>query len=94
MRDRQNFVKILPNARAISCMEKALEWPASHLRDIDQARAFGLVALARARDVSVEDIARRGRHHGVKAPSVWHELALEAADRIATGLKVKRVMVF
>lgn len=76
-------------------MERALAWPGAYLRHKpDLGRALNVVALATAREVSVEDVVQRGKRAGVLAPSVWHEMALEGADRIARGLRGDRVVVF
>jgi hypothetical protein len=76
-------------------MEAALGWPGAYLRDEpERARALNVVGLATSREVSVEDVAGRGKHRGVKSPAVWHELAQAAAHEIAVGLRVDRVAVF
>jgi hypothetical protein len=92
---RRNRARIMPSAREISVMERALEWPGRHLRHrLELARALNICALAQARELAVEDVVRRGKHAGVRSPTEWHRLALEAADRIAVGLQVDRIAVF
>ena len=92
---RRNCVRILPSAHEISAMDRALEWPGRHLRrHLELARALNICALARARELSVEDVVKRGKHAGVRSPTQWHRLAIEAAHRIAVGLQVARVAVF
>lgn len=84
-----------PLAIEIMHMERALAWPGAYLRHKpDLGRAFNVVALATSREVSVEDVVRRGKHCGVLAPAIWHEMAQEGADRIARGLRGDPVMVF
>ena len=58
------------------------------------AKNNGRRSLAQARELPVEDVVRRGKHAGVRSPTEWHRLALEAAHRIAVGLQVDRVAVF
>jgi hypothetical protein len=92
---RRNRVRIMPSAREISAMERALEWPGRHLRcHLELARALNICALAQARELPVEDVVKRGKHAGVRSPTELHRLALEAADRIAVGLQVDRMAVF
>ena len=92
---RRNRVRIMPSAREISAMEGALEWPGRHLRrHLELARALNICALAQARELPLEDVVRRGKHAGVRAPTEWHRLAQEAAHRIAVGLQVDRIAVF
>jgi hypothetical protein len=92
---RRNRVRVMPSAREISVMERALGWPGRHLRcHLELARALNICALAQARELPVEDVVKRGRHAGVRSPTEWHRLALEAADRIAVGLQVDRIAVF
>jgi hypothetical protein len=88
-------VRERPSALEISIMERALFWPGRYLRDRHElARALNLCGLATVRGVSVRDVVKRGKHRGVRSPSAWHELALEAAHRIAVGLRVDRIAVF
>ena len=92
---RRNRVRIMPSAHQISVMERALEWPGRHLRlQLELARALNICALAQARELPLEDVVRRGKHAGVRAPTEWHRLAQEAAHRIAVGLQVDRIAVF
>lgn len=84
-----------PTAVEISHMERALFWPGRCLRgQLDQVRALNLTALARVRGVSVGDVVRCGKHVGVKSPAPWQALALEAAHRIAVGLRTDGIAVF
>jgi hypothetical protein len=93
--DRNAVRRDPPSAAEISFMERAIEWPGLYLRGrVDEARALNLIGFARASEVEVADAARRGKHHDVKSSSRWQELALEAAHRIAVGLRVDRVAVF
>jgi hypothetical protein len=92
---RRNQVRLPPSAREVSQMERALSWPGAHLGGaFDLVYALNATALARAREVELADIIRRGRHAGVRSTIAWHQLALEAADRIAHGLVRDRVAVF
>ena len=92
---RRNRVRVMPSAHQISAMERALEWPGRHLRHhLELARALNICALAQARELAVEDVVRRGKHAGVRSPTEWHRLALEAAHRIAVGLQIDRIAVF
>ena len=77
-------------------METVLLWPGTYLRrkPPDIARAFNLSALAMAKEVSIEDLVKRGRRAGVKAPAIWQELAQQAAHEVAVGLRIDRVAVF
>jgi hypothetical protein len=84
-----------PTSIEIMRMETCLCWPGAYLRDEpERARALNVVGLATSREVSVEDVAGRGRHRGVKSATVWHELAQQAAHAIAVGLRIDRVAVF
>ena len=95
LRQERNTVWIPPSSSEISCMEVCLAWPGDYLRDeFDLARAFNLVGFAAARELNLEDVIRRGRHAGVRCPTVWHELAIEAALRVAVGLRIAGVAVF
>jgi hypothetical protein len=92
---RHNRVRIMPSAHQISAMERALEWPGRHLRlHLQLAQALNVCGLAQARELPVEDVVKRGTHAGVRSPTEWHRLALEAADRIALGLQVDGIAVF
>jgi hypothetical protein len=77
-------------------MERALSWPGSYLRGgpVDLIRALNLTSLARARGIELDQVVRRGKHGGVRSSSAWQDLALEAAHRIAIGLRVDRIAVF
>jgi hypothetical protein len=78
-----------PTAQEISCMEHALFWPGTYLRDrVELARALNVCGFAQARGLSVRDVVRPGKHHGVRSPAEWNRLALEAADQIAVGLRI------
>jgi hypothetical protein len=85
-----------PSAQEISHMERALFWPGRYLRDrsTDLARALNLTSLARARGVGLDAVVRRGKQSGVRSSSAWQELALEATNQIAVGLRVDRIAVF
>jgi hypothetical protein len=81
---------------SVSCrrpaMERALEWPGRLLRrHLELAQALNICALAQARQLPVEDVVRRGKHAGVRSPTEWHRLALEAAHRIGVGQQVDRI---
>jgi hypothetical protein len=95
VRQERNRVRIPPSSQDISRMERAIGWP-SYLRGCDPylGRAFNVVGLAAARDVSVEDIVRHGKHGGVRSATEWHKLSLRAADVIAAGLRSDQVVVF
>jgi hypothetical protein len=92
----RNTVRTRPSAQEISQMERSLSWPSAYLRgsDPDMCRAFNLVGLATAREVSVDDVARHGRRTNVKSPTEWHRIAIDAASEIAAGLRVDKVAVF
>jgi hypothetical protein len=85
-----------PSAQEISHTERALFWPGRYLRDrsTDLARALNLTSLARARGIGLDAVVRRGKHSGVRSSSAWQELALEATNQIAVGLRVDRIAVF
>jgi hypothetical protein len=92
---RRNQVRLLPSAREVSQMERALLWPGEYLRSaFDLVYALNATALACAREVELEDVVKRGRRAGVRSTIVWQQLALEAADRIARGLGRDRVTIF
>ena len=94
-RKERNRVRIPLSSGEISRMEICLAWPGDYLRDeFDLARAFNLVGFATARELDLADLIRRGRHAGVRSPTVWHELAIDAADRIAVGLTADKATVF
>ena len=98
-RQQRNRVRIPPSSGEISHMEAAIGWPSEYLRgsDPDLPRALNLAALANVRSLSIEDLLERGdrgRHANVRSPTQWHELALDAADRIAAGLTADRATVF
>jgi hypothetical protein len=94
--EERNYVKIPPSSLEISNMEAAIGWQSDYLRDRDPAltRAFNLCGLAAARGCSIEDVTRRGRHAGTLSPTIWREMGLAAAVRIAAGLIADRVGVF
>jgi hypothetical protein len=94
--EQRNRVRIPPSSLEISAMERALDWPQTYLRGrpFESVYALNVTALARARETDLENIVRRGRHAGVRAPSEWHRIALEAADEVAVGLRVDRQPVF
>jgi hypothetical protein len=96
VQERRNRVRIPPSSLEISFMDRALDWPGRYLRGrpFDSVYALNATALARAREIELEDVVRRGKHAGVRSPAEWHELALEAADRAATGLRADRLPVF
>jgi hypothetical protein len=84
-----------PSAKEIGNMERALLWPGRYLSgQHEMARAFNICSLAQACGVSVRDIVRGGKHHGVRSGSAWRQLALEAANRIALGLRLDEIVVF
>jgi hypothetical protein len=85
-----------PTATKISAMEPALGWPGFYLgrEPAHLACALNAVGLARARAVELEQVVCRGKHAGVNSPSVWQQLALEAAGTIARGLRADRMPVF
>jgi hypothetical protein len=85
-----------PSAQEISHMERALFWPGRYLRDrsTDLARALNLTSLARARGIELDQVVRRGKHRGVGSSPAWQDLALEAAHRIAIGLRIDEIAVF
>lgn len=91
----RNTVRIPPSSHEISCMEACLDWPRDFLRnEYELARAFNLVGFAAAREISIEDIVRRGRYAGVRSSTVWHQLAIEGAKRVAAGLRIAHLAVF
>ena len=94
--EERNHVKIPPSSTEISNMEAALGWQGDYLHGCDPAltRGFNLCGLAAARECSVDDIVRHGRHAGALSPTRWRELGLAAASRIAHGLTADRVGVF
>lgn len=94
--EQRNRVTLPPSAIEISCMDRALDWPATYLRGrpFDLVYALNATALARAREIELSDVVRRGKHSGVRSSVAWHELALESADRIARGLRADKVAVF
>jgi hypothetical protein len=96
VQEHRNQVRIPPSSIEISCMDRALGWPSAYLRgsDPDLCRAFNIVSFATAREVSVDDVVQRGKHAGVRSPTEWHRLALEAADQVAAGLRADRQPVF
>jgi hypothetical protein len=96
MQDQRNRVQIPPSSLEISFMDKALNWPSAYLRgrSFDLVYALNATALARAREIELTDVVKRGRHDGVRSPIEWHRFALEAADRIAVGLRGDRVAMF
>jgi hypothetical protein len=84
-----------PSAKEIGNMERALLWPGRYLRgQHEMARAFNICSLAQACGVSVRDVVRGGKHHGVRSGSAWSQLALEAANRIAVGLRIDGIVMF
>ena len=84
---RRNQVRLPPSVREVSQMERALLWPGEYLRGVfDLIYALNATALARAREVELEDVVGHGRRAGVRSTIVWQQLGLEAADRIAGGL--------
>jgi hypothetical protein len=90
----RNRVRIMPSAHEISAMERALEWPGRHLRrNLELTRALNICSLAQARELPIEDVVKGGKHAGVRSPTEWHRLALEARHRIAVGLQVDRIVV-
>ena len=94
-REQNYSVREKPTSIEIMHMETALCWPGAYLRHrSDLGKAFNVCALAAAREVNVEDVIAGGRHHGVRAPSEWHRLGLEGAERIASGLRADQVGVF
>jgi hypothetical protein len=93
---KRNHVRTLPSAKEISAMDRTLEWPGQYLRrePVHLVYALNAVGLARAREVELKDIIRRGKRAGVNSPAVWQQLALEAAGTIARGLRVDQIPVF
>jgi hypothetical protein len=92
---RRNQVHLPPTAREVSHMEQALPWPGRYLRGaFDLVYALNATALTRACELELADVVRRGPRAGVCSTIVWQQLALEAADRIASGLVRDRVAVF
>jgi hypothetical protein len=85
-----------PSAQEISFMERSIGWPGKYLRQQpgDLVRALNLTSLAHARGVELDAVVRRGKHRGVRSSSAWQASALEAAHRIAVGLRVDRIAVF
>ena len=77
-----------PSAQQISYMEHALLWPGHYLRDRDElARALNLCGLAQASGLLSSEVVRGGKHKGVRSPTQWNQMALEAAHAIAVGLR-------
>jgi hypothetical protein len=84
-----------PSAPEISAMESALLWPGRYLRHQSElACAINIAGLAQAHGLPIRDVVRGGKHHGARSSTQWNELALEAAHRIAVGLRVDRIVVF
>jgi hypothetical protein len=77
--EERNYVKIPPSSLEISNMEAAIGWQSDY---------------PAARGCSIEDVTRRGRHAGTLSPTIWREMGLAAAVRIAAGLIADRVGVF
>jgi hypothetical protein len=82
---RRNCVRILPSAHEISAMERALEWPGRHLRrHVELARSRNICALAKARELAVEDVVRRGKAQpgwGIEASPTWPDRHLNLHAR-------------
>jgi hypothetical protein len=93
-RRERNQVRIRPTASEISRMETVIGWPGYVRHDVDRLRAFGLRALAFARDRDFGDLIERGKHQGVRSEREWRRLAREAADDIAVALVRDHVAVF
>jgi hypothetical protein len=95
MQEQRNRVQIPPSSVEISFMDCALDWPGTYLRGrTDLVYALNATALARAREIELEDVIRRGKRAGARSPTVWQGLAIDAADRIAVGLIADRTAVF
>jgi hypothetical protein len=94
LQEQRNRVRIPPSSVEISFMDRALDWPGTYLRAFDLAYALNATALARAREIELSDIVRHGKHAGARSPSAWQELALQAAGKIAVGLRVDKIAVF
>jgi hypothetical protein len=80
----QNRARLMPTAEDISHMEKVIGWPARYLHDNPRiARLVQRAAYFRARDLSLDIIARRLR----RPPAMLRRDNQAGLDIIATGLR-------
>ncbi len=87
--DASNRVRLQPTARDVGRMELAIVWPGQYLRD-PILRIVQRVALLRARDLDLSQIARR-----MKQPATYvRRCNGDGLDAIAAGLRRDRQPVF
>jgi hypothetical protein len=98
--EARNRVRTRPSANDVTRMELALGWTARYLADVDQqerrdgvhslSRLVGLVAMWRAAEREMEQIARKLRQH----PATVRRRNRRGLDIIAAGLHRDGVPVF
>jgi hypothetical protein len=92
MQREQNRTRILPTAREISEMEKAMWWPMTYLHDEHNVLIVNVCArVASFHGDLGREMARRRYTGNVEQ---WQKLNWQLCDWIANGLIVDRVTVF
>jgi hypothetical protein len=87
----QNRARLMPTAEDVSRMEKVIGWPARYLHEKPRiARLVQRAAYFRARDLSLDIIARRLR----RSPAMLRRDNQVALDSIASGLRCDGEPVF
>jgi hypothetical protein len=92
----RNRVRVPPSSTEISEMGRALEWPGRYL--IEQTdvmrRSFNKCAQARALEVDLRDLLRRGPRGNDPSERIARRLNREACAIVADGLLTDDVPVF
>jgi hypothetical protein len=87
-----NRSRVLPSAKEISQMERAIAWPMEHLRDERHVLIVNVCARIRSIDGDLAYEIKRRKYDG--EADAWRRLNWTLCDTIADALIGKRVMVF
>jgi hypothetical protein len=92
MQREQNRTRILPTAREISEMEKAMWWPMTYLGNEAEVLIVNVCARVGSFDGDLDREMSRRRYTG--NAEQWQQLNWKLCDKIADGLIADRVTVF
>ena len=89
---KANRVRILPSAKEISEMERALMWPLQYLKGARKVLICNVCARVASFDGDLDREIRRRKYRG--NAEHWQRLNWKYCDRIADGLILDKVAVF
>jgi hypothetical protein len=92
MQREANRTRVLPSAKEISQMERAITWPMQYLDDPREVLIVNVCTRVASFDGDLQREIKR-RHYGGDADQ-WRELNWKFCDSIADSLIADRVIVF